>query len=308
MPLFDRYAALDWSARNRPSPVKPSADAIWLAEKAGDGPVADFYWQTRQACVDHLADRLIKLVHQRQRVLIGCDFCFGFPAGFADALGLPSEMPAWRETWEMLAALIKDGPDNGNNRFAVAGILNSHCMANTKDPDPTGPFWGCPRGMKISHLHATSPSYPFPTKRHIFLAKKRLSEQRYPKAQPAWKLLGQASVGGQTLTGIPALYRLRFNPDLAPYSVVWPFETGFHPPKAPFGQPLIVYVEAWPGMLPAPNRANLIKDQQQVRAMATWLAKADLDGSLTTLFGPPRGISAREQDVCCMEEGWIFGA
>ena len=76
----------------------------------------------------------------------------------------------------------------------------------------------------------------------------RRAEARAPGTQPAWKLLGQGSVGGQALLGIPMLRALRDDPALAPASRIWPFETGFTPRPRATG-PVIVHAEIWPGIV-----------------------------------------------------------
>jgi hypothetical protein len=54
-------------------------------------------------------------------VFVGFDFPYGYPSGFSSALGLEGTMPAWRLTWDELARLVSDGPDNRNNRFGACG-------------------------------------------------------------------------------------------------------------------------------------------------------------------------------------------
>jgi len=85
-------------------------------------------------------------LHMGGRVLIGFDFPYGYPSGFAAALGLKGSGPPWRATWNELASLISDGDDSRNNRFKVASHLNLRC-----GPGP-GPFWGAPPGSTTDHL------------------------------------------------------------------------------------------------------------------------------------------------------------
>ena len=53
--LFDAYMAVDWSARDTPSPRQPSRDAIWLAHQAARLELtATAYVRTRQECFEQL--------------------------------------------------------------------------------------------------------------------------------------------------------------------------------------------------------------------------------------------------------------
>ena len=85
----------------------------------------------------------------------------------------------------------------------------------------------------------------------------------------AWKLFYNGSVGGQALTGIPYVYKLRQQPGLAYVSRVWPFETGFTQIPVSENDPFILHAEIWPGVVQhlVNNGPGMIKDQAQVRAM-----------------------------------------
>ena len=99
MPLFDTHIMVDWSARSKPSPKKPTKDAIWWAV-AREAEVADAeieYVRTRHSTVQSLTRCIEDEVSQDRRVLAGFDFPFGYPAGVAQhltgqasALALPS--------------------------------------------------------------------------------------------------------------------------------------------------------------------------------------------------------------------------
>jgi hypothetical protein len=133
--LFDAYIAVDWSARSLPSPARPSPDSIWISERLGDA-TQDWYWRTRRGCRDFLEERIASHVDAGRRVLVGFDFAYGYPSGFAQAIGLSHDMPPWRLVWQELERLIEDAPDNSNNRFEVAAELNRRCGNET-----AGPFW-----------------------------------------------------------------------------------------------------------------------------------------------------------------------
>jgi hypothetical protein len=307
--LFDAYFAVDWSARSLPGPGTPAHDGLWVGEQLApeivDTPVpGETYWRTRQACFAHIQTRLLHHMEAGRRVLIGFDFPYGYPAGYAAALGLDDEsMPPWRRIWNELQGLIVDEATNRNNRFAVAAVLNARCSG----PIP-GPLWGCPAGRSLPTLAPTSPPYPYPVRPGLALERLRWTERNLPGIQPAWKLFGHGSAGGQALVGIPVLCRLRADPQLAAFSRIWPFETGFTPPP-PEQRPSIIHAEIWPGMVPDPlDPASAIRDQAQVRAVVRWLARLDSAGQLSSLFALPPALSPEARAICVAEEGWILGA
>ncbi|HUS14460.1 MAG TPA: cobalamin biosynthesis protein CbiG [Chloroflexia bacterium] len=305
--LFDAYLAVDWSARNLPSPARPSADALWVGEYPApdSGTAPETYWRTRHRCIAHVRGRLLHHVAAGRRVLLGFDFPYGYPAGYAAALALPEPAAPWRRLWDALAGLITDDACNGNNRFTVAATLNARCGG----PRP-GPLWGCPRAAQTPHLAPTSPAYPFVTPRGPLLARTRHVEQRIGgHIQPCWKLLGTGSVGGQALVGIPRMVALRDDPALAAISRVWPFETGFGPDPLAGAAPGILHAEIWPGIVPGPLDASVpVRDQAQVRAVVQWMAALDATGDLGSRFVPPAGLTRAALAQCVAEEGWLLGA
>src|SRR5690348_16545890 len=102
--IFDSYLFVDWSARSQLGPARECADAVWVGERTADAVRTQYYFRTRDACIAALLERLSACVSQGQRVLVGFDFPFGFPVGFAAALELPGE--AWQATWNLLQDLI----------------------------------------------------------------------------------------------------------------------------------------------------------------------------------------------------------
>lgn len=290
--LFDAYIAVDWSARSRPSPARPSPDSIWVAERVG-AVSQDWYWRTRWACRDFLEERLASHVDIGRRVLVGFDFSYGYPSGFADAIGLSGEAPVWQLVWRELQRLIVDAPDNANNRFGVAAELNGRCG--------DGPFWGCPPAQQRSTLRSTRP-------RNDFVTRRRWADQRASGLQSAWQLLGRGSVGSQSLLGIPIVARLRFDSPVSDVSRVWPFETGFTTAMVPAQDPFVLHAEIWPGLAPQPLDASLVKDQAQVRAVTDWLAELDGAGRLARLFDRPADLPEAGLIAAVHDEGWILGA
>ena len=305
--IFDRYVMVDWSAKSTPSPNKPSPDAIWIGDLAG-GQFDSTYCKTRAEALARCRAILGSAVDENERVLIGFDFPFGFPAGFAGAARLGGADP-WRALWHDLQNRIQDGPGNANNRFAVARDYNELVS------DALGPFWGCPAPHAIPPLSARSKGlipFPYPT-RGGTLAKFRLTEQAIPgKVQEVWKLMGVGSVGSQALLGIPAVAQLRFDDQFARLSQVWPFETGLRLPDLPPGHASIVFAEIWPGIVDGEAVASLmnsphdlIKDEAQVRLMCEWAHLRDANGQLAANFSPSGAAPAL--DYVVSEEGWILG-
>ena len=282
MSRFDRVAILDWSAASKPTPRRPSDNAIWLAEVRGTGPAAVRYLRTRADAVEALAALADAALAAGERLLIGADFPFGYPAGFAAALTGRGEALA---VWDWLAAHLQDGPDNANNRFALAEAINARFPG-------TGPFWGRPATLAAPGLPEKGNA------RHGHgLPERRQVELLIRSVQPCWKLYTTGSVGSQALTGIPALNRLRrrYGPRLA----VWPFAA----PDAP-----VVLAEVYPSLLDAEVRAAMaaehraIKDAVQVRLLAGALASLSAQNALAPLLAP-----AADPAVLA-EEGWILGA
>ena len=308
MRLFDVYLAVDWSARSLPSPATPTRDALWVGEElapgvADPGFLGETYWRTRQACLAHIRTRLLHHVELGRRVLLGFDFPYGYPAGYATALGLSGDTPPWRRIWDELRRLVVDDPTNGNNRFRVAATLNARCGDAT-----SGPLWGCPVGVHLPMLAPTSPGYPYPVRSGLVLERMRLVDRQVHGVQPVWKLYGNGSVGSQSLVGIPAICRLRDDPALARISRVWPFETGFTSAPTSNKGPSIVHVEIWPGVVrDSLDPTIAIRDQAQVRAVVRWLADLDTAGRLGMLFAAPADLSEEALTICIEEEGWILG-
>ncbi len=291
---FTHFIAIDWSARNKPSPALPSRNAIWYCEATATGRLTTKYFRTRYACVDHLEKRLGRLLRQGRRVLVGWDFSFGYPKGLARALRLKGK-PAWRAVWEKITDLIEDGKDNQNNRFAVGAELNRLTNA------PAGPFWGIPPGDSGIYLGPKRDfPYPVPTKK-VLLAERRLVEHHHGKMQPAWKLAYAGSVGGQSLTGIPLLHRLRFETEgLRGQSAIWPFES------LPGYGPCAVHAEIYPSLVERPGR-DRIPDREQVRTYVRWLQSRQEGGLLSELLAVPYELDKKRRKQVRNHEGWVLG-
>jgi precorrin-8X/cobalt-precorrin-8 methylmutase len=285
--MFDTFVMIDWSAASVP---RTGRDSIWICWHAPDGERL-VNPATRHSAKMVVAEWLATAMSNGQRVLMGFDFPFGYPAGFADRLGL-SGVP-WRAVWDEIAGLVTDDEHNANNRFDVAATLNERMSGGRF------PFWGCPAnptrtclGSKHHRAH----------EQHG-LAERRLIDEYMVGAQPCWKLLGAGSVGGQILTGIPVVRALRDDPRWRDEARIWPFETGLGP--CPDGR--LVMAEVYPSLWSVSPVAGEPKDAAQVRIVARFFAARDQAGDLDALFlGDPE--LTRGQRACVeSEEAWTLG-
>lgn len=316
MALFDCYVFVDWSARNGLSPPSPAADAVWVGElrrslAGACDRVRATYWRSRLQATRHVERQLHRAVADGLRTLVGFDFPYGYPSGFAGALASDSSSAPWQYVWDAVTLAYHDGPDNLNNRFEVAEALNARCRASG-----TGPFWCCPVALASPWLtvkRATA-RFPFISDSGRSLAEYRRCDRRVLDAgrriHSVWQLLGTGSVGGQALAGIPYVSRLRHAPALDPVSQVWPFETGLTEEPVGIRGPAVVHAEIWPSLAnPHLRPGDSPKDRAQVLAMLRWISQLDARSELSALFNPRFGpdTSAEELRACVEEEGWILG-
>ena len=274
MTQFDTIAVVDWSGGNDTGP-KPRKDAIWLGVVRKGETEKPLYLRNRAVA----ETALVALIAQEQaagrRLLIGFDFPFAYPRGFAQALIGQADPLA---LWDWLEARITD-EKTANNRFDLAAEINRSLGGK-------GPFWGNALGRDIVGLGRTKKEYsaaPFPEKRRV--------ETLATGSFSCWQLAGAGAVGSQVLMGLPVLSRLRrrFAGDLA----VWPFESSQKSNAA------VVLAEIWPSMISGAVRQAQadggIRDAHQVRLLAVALSQVVPDKL--------RQMMAVETD----EEGWILG-
>ncbi len=270
MTRFDTIAIVDWSSGKDTGPTLRK-DAIWLGVTRDGTDAEPQYIRNRMEAEVRLAALIEQERAAGRRLMIGFDFPFGFPNGFAKGLTGSTDPFA---VWHWLETHIEDSAQ-GNNRFEIAARING-CFPGI------GPFWfnGLKQDIPGLPRRDTREGHGVPEKRRCDIAAKG--------AFACWQMGGAGAVGGQVLTGLPVLHRLRQS--FAGQVAVWPFE----PPAAP-----VVFAEIWPGLInPAVKKAEAaggIRDAHQVRLLARALS----------------GLSETELadmlDVSAPEEGWIMG-
>ncbi|OAN85989.1 molybdopterin-binding protein [Sulfitobacter geojensis] len=262
---FDTIVAVDWSSGNDTG-ARPRKDAIWAAVNRGGAADAPVYLRNRQVAEEWLCALFAAEQAAGRRVLAGFDFPFGYPTGFAEALTGSHDPLA---LWDWLAERVEDTPKQ-NNRFDLAGAINLQLG------DGKGPFWFNGLARDIDGLSRRKDGYANP------FAEKRQCEALAKGAFTCWQMGGAGAVGGQMMTGLAVLTRLRRQFDVA----VWPFQA----PKAQFS-----FIEIWPSLTVGPAPEGQIKDAWQVAEVARQIASLEVDRLATMLA------------VDAPEEGWIFG-
>jgi hypothetical protein len=278
----DRVLVVDWSAANLPTSATNRANAIWLGCHDAEGG-AEWHHRTRASASAQIDTLIDTATEQNQRLLIGFDFAFGYPAGLTPRL---TGTDNTRALWHWLATHIEDAPDNRNNRFAVAQSINALF------PEGPGPFWSHPADQHWPGLPPIRKGIDYAA---LGLSEHRAAETATPGAKSPWMLFNPGSVGSQSLLGLPLIHRLCQRPGTA----VWPFD----PPESLQSAPLIL-AEIYPSLLAGPvaieaNRHNLPRDQAQVRLLSRALWHLARTNTLAPLLESPAQAAT---------EGWILGA
>ena len=307
--LFDTYIIVDWSAA---STKNTGANSVWIGTLATDGGTAAQFSADNPSTRLDAREQILAIaqshISRGRRVLVGFDFCFGYPEGTAAAFGLrQANRAGWEVMHNFLAQAIEDGPDNSNNRFRLAADLNA--TADSGRP----PFWGVPKHLASETLSTRKSDFTTGQRPFEFRATEHWIKRRY-QARPksVWQLLGAGAVGSQTLMGIPTLSHLR---KAIPGSRIWPFETGFTALDSQrLGATPCVFAEIYPSTLPLNLAGEDVLDRAQVRQLATALQKCDLDGLLGRRFGLPEDAASIVNNpantsvlpAIIDEEGWIL--
>ena len=144
-----------------------------------------------------IRDALGRFVAGGERVLVGFDFPYGYPAGLAAALGLVG--PPWLAVWEYLVNHVQDDVEtNASNRFRVAAGINARLERHV--------FWGRPPSQAYDDLSARRDRVIYqPEGEQDGLAEWREVEAilrgRGYQPQPAWKLFGNGFWAAKRLCG-----------------------------------------------------------------------------------------------------------
>ena len=269
MSHWDGFLMVDWSGGNDTGP-RPRKDAIWAGAVLHGEESEPVYLRNRDVAFDWLHSQIGQALGAGQRLFVGFDFPFGYPRGFARRV-TGKDDPL--KLWAFFADALTDTP-KANTRFALAAELN------TLFPG-VGPFWFNGTKAELPHLPRKGRA-----RRDHGMPERRLCEARAKGTFTCWQMGGAGAVGGQVMTGIATLEKLRraFPGQIG----VWPFDLADQP---------IAFVEIWPSLLSdvVAAEGDPIKDRAQVRLMARALARlpqAALDDMLA---------------VDAPEEGWILG-
>jgi molybdopterin molybdotransferase len=268
---FDTVLVVDWSAAMAKS-AREQKDAIWAGITRNGLAQTPVYLRSRQRAETWLEEFLKDEVKAGRRVLATFDFPFGYPQGFARKV-TGSDDPL--VLWDWLEAAIRDNADGRNNRFDVAERINSLF------PHP-GPFWG-------KHDEERHPGIPYRKENVVFdgFAERRETELVAKAASSCFQLAFPPTVGGQVLTGLPVLARLRRQPGIA----VWPYE--------PLADADVVLAEIWPTLVDRAVRTSNdpIRDRAQVRLLSLALSRLPTDELVSWMDVP----------AAAREEAWILG-
>jgi hypothetical protein len=285
---------VDWSASSKPV---TGADSIWIGVMKRNVRFQMAFEAhnpaTRGAAERLLEEILADLRRKSERALVGFDFPLGFPRGAAAALKLSGAAP-WRQMLDFVTKEVKDKATNENNRFQVGAKMNRLMTGEAF------PFWGAPARdaqtmLSVKRVREHGPSD---------LPEFRLTEDAIKGSSSIWKLYYQGSVGGQALTGMPVVSRLR--EAHGERARIWPFETGWKPlTAADLDGVQAVFAEIYPSLFAGKAGSGAAKDEIQVRAVCDRFNGLDEKGQLSPLFGPAKDDPRRA--IVEHEEGWILG-
>ncbi len=125
----------------------------------------------------------------------------------------------------------------------------------------------------------------------------RLTERWTATAKSVFLFDVQGSVAKSTHAGLPWLRYLRKECHRAIH--FWPFDGWQIPQRASVVAEM--YPSLWVRRFPCENRDG---DRQAAYAVAAWIQRADLNGSLPQFFCPP--LELKERQLATIE-GWILG-
>lgn len=297
--LFDSYVMVDWSAASKPA---TGADSIWIGAMTPDSRLKLAFKATnpptRARALEELTEMLTRCLKRGDRVLLGVDFPMGFPAGTSAALKLKGE--PWRAVREFLLKEMKDKPDNSNNRFALAARMN---RLISEGPFP---FWGCSKKDELTTLSVKKTREHGPKDIPEFRTVETMAmDTKKARPQPIWKIAYAGAIGGQTMTGIPAMERLR---EKFPALKIWPFDVPLAKLDSEgLGDTRIVIAEVLTTLNSTNQQASEIRDEAQVRMLCEALSERDASGKLGAMFAGGAKLTEAQKAAVTSEEGWILG-
>ncbi len=285
---------VDWSASSKPV---TGADSIWVGVMKRNVRF-QMAFEAHNPATRAGAERLMEEVlgdlrRKSERVLVGFDFPLGFPRGTTAALKLSGAAP-WRQMLDFVTKEVKDKLTNENNRFQVGAKMNRLMTGEAF------PFWGAPARDAQTMLSVKR------VREHhgADLPEFRLAEEATKGPSSIWKLYYQGSVGGQALTGMPVVSRIRDGH--GERARIWPFETGWKPlTHADLEGVDAVFAEIYPSLFASKAGLGAVKDEAQVRAVCERFNALDEKGQLAAFFGPAK--DDRRREIVEREEGWILG-
>jgi hypothetical protein len=297
--LFESYVMVDWSAASKPA---TGADSIWIGALTPDSRLKLSFKAsnppTRAKAIEELSDLLARCLKRGDRVLVGVDFPLGFPAGTSSALKLKGE--PGKALRDFLLKEMKDKPDNSNNRFALAARMNRLIS------DGPFPFWGCSKKDELTTLSVKK------TREHgkgdvaeFRIVEEAAMEAKKSRPQPVWKIAYAGAIGGQAMTGIPAMERLR---EKFPALKIWPFELPLAKLDSEgLADTRVVVAEVLTTLNATNQQSSEIRDEAQVRSICEALAERDANGKLAAMFGGEAKLTDAQKAKVSAEEGWILG-
>ncbi len=297
--LFESYVMVDWSAASKPA---TGADSIWIGALTPDSRLKLSFKAsnppTRAKAIEELSELLARCLKRGDRVLVGVDFPLGFPAGTSSALKLKGE--PGKALRDFLLKEMKDKPDNSNNRFALAARMNRLIS------DGPFPFWGCSKKDELTTLSVKK------TREHgkgdvaeFRIVEEAAMEAKKSRPQPVWKIAYAGAIGGQAMTGIPAMERLR---EKFPALKIWPFELPLAKLDSDgLADTRVVVAEVLTTLNATNQQSSEIRDEAQVRSICEALAERDANGKLAAMFGGEAKLTDAQKAKVSAEEGWILG-
>ena len=172
----------------------------------------------------------------------------------------PGELPPWRIVWHYLSEDVQDDlgtkpgqqPTNRSNRFEVASTINAAVSSPASPRSILVSFQS--RWLRLCSAEKATAAFVCASGT---IASLRITDRR-AKSDTPFRLFGTGSVGSQVLTGIPRLESIRFDPQFAGCSAVWPFETGWAPATGSWLDPelRVLHAEIYPSVRAPPPRSH----------------------------------------------------